>query len=85
MGRGLGRLVHRLGHGPDATVLRLLKELQDRDEALVKPAHLRHETGGELEKGCRKILKYTLPSVSFLFVVLAGLISIQGLSFARPN
>jgi hypothetical protein len=45
-----------------------LNELESREERLVRPAHLRSEVGGELEKDCRKLLKYASPSVSFFSV-----------------
>jgi hypothetical protein len=74
IGQKFGRLAHQRGHGPDATVIRLLKELESREEHLVRPSHLRCEVGGELEKDCWKLLQYALPSVFFLFVILVGLI-----------
>jgi hypothetical protein len=65
LGQKIGRLAHQLGHGIDAAATRLLEELESREEALVRPAHLHCEVGGELEKYCWKVLKYALPSVSF--------------------
>jgi hypothetical protein len=70
IGQKLGRLAHQWGYGTDATVLRLLKELESREERLVRPAHLRSEVGGGLEKDCWKLLNYALPSVSFFLRVI---------------
>jgi hypothetical protein len=74
IGQKLGRLAHQRGHGPDATVTRLLQELESREERFLRPSHLLHEVGGGLEQDCCKLLKYALPLVSFLFVILFGLI-----------
>jgi hypothetical protein len=86
IGLKLTRLAHQLGHGTDAAVTRLLKELESREERLVRPAHLRCEVGGILERDCWNLLKYALPSVCFsLRVNLVRLIRFQGLRLAPPS
>jgi hypothetical protein len=57
IGRKCNRLAHQLGHGPDAVSERVLQGLKPCEGSWTGKC----EVGGELERNCLKLMKYTLP------------------------
>jgi hypothetical protein len=60
MGRVCNRLAHKLGHGPDAVVERILKALESHEWGPMGPIYLLSEVGGKLERNCLKLTTYAL-------------------------